>query len=703
MEAKKKINEFEEKKLLELIDNYWYDFSIRVSDSEYDIFATNREFEKKYIHLKQTSSNTNSIEEVNFSISGQQICDYLLEFEYTDYMSIINNLSDNLKVLISDLFYTRGIIYDRKASNLINLDMATKNGDDTTNFTTYQGEKTGWHGHPIAFYKIGEYSWLGQGFQETKTFYQVAAELGNVDALCNLAILYRDGKGVEQDFSKAFTLFKMAAEKNNVMAMYNLGILYRDGNGCKKDKKESYTWLSKAAESKNVEVCYNLGMLYYSDNNIKKAIEYLSKLVLRDSDATGEFAKDMDGLFLYQSCRVLAECYLNLYMQEISSNYINNNAEQLRRENNENFKKAVQCVDYMSGYYRLLAFLSSVYSETDIQKTFNLLYSIVHSENIDIDKLTYKDFCENYLNKNEHLLNLTKNGKQSIRLSFKHFKADQQDEEETILNYADYTSSLNQFIESILNKVFKQDNCINDFKLFNTDFEYYEDYTDELKNIINNSTDKDLLIKIAHKLQPKIPEDKLTIERSRQAILQSIATHKDNIFYVLKDIKEPIESMDTKDSRKIYNVFISAMISKLPTSENKEESCSIGAFTYGAFKNLDGGYGIAISDISEELIEITKFLNPDLNLKEVKIKLHSLFTYLNLYRIAVRNPASHATEHTNSSTEQPEFVSKLGYQEALNIAILQNDSIFNLLTDLYGNYLNNIKNKNQVQEESLSV
>ena len=643
-----------------------------------------------------------TIEKFNFS-NGQKIIDYIVEFDYDDYINILNGLNSDIKVLIRNLFYARGVIYDRKAANLINLDIATKNGDDTTDFTTYQGMKTGWHGHPIAFYKIGEHSWVGHGFQETKTYYQVAAKLGNVDSICNLAVLYRDGKGVEQDFSKAFNLFKMAAENGNVMAMYNLGILYRDGRGCKKDKKESYQWLSKAAASNNIEVCYNLGMLYYSDNNIAKAIEYLSKTVERGSGVTGKFSEDVGGLFQYQTFRVLTECYLNLYMQDISSNYSNSSAEQLRRENNENFVKASQYLRSMSNIHFRWGYLSGVYSESDIKKTFRLLDSIISENIIDIDELSYKDFCETYLVKHKDILNLTKDGKQSIRLSFKHVKDDQQDEVEPILNYAYYTGAINQFIESILNKVFRQENCISDFKLYNPKFEYYEDYIKELQNIINDSIDKNLLIKIAHKLQPKIPKDKLTLERSKQAILQSISSHRDNIFHVLREINEVADNFESEDSNNIKNVFMSAMVSKLPTSDNKEDSCSIGSFTFGAFKNVDGGYGVTISDISEELVEITKFLNPDLNLKEVKIKLHSLFTYLNLYRIAVRNPASHAPEHTNSSTEKPKYVSKQGYQEALNIAILQNDSIFSLLNELYGNYLRNIKNASYNQEDALTI
>ena len=58
-----------------------------------------------------------------------------------------------------------------------------------------------------------------------------AAELGLVEAHCDIATCYLYGQGVEVDMEKAKHHFKMAVMGGSVVAMYNLGALeYNAGN-----------------------------------------------------------------------------------------------------------------------------------------------------------------------------------------------------------------------------------------------------------------------------------------------------------------------------------------------------------------------------------------------------------------------------------------------------------------------------------------
>ena len=50
------------------------------------------------------------------------------------------------------------------------------------------------------------------------------------------------------NYREAFRYFKMAAERNNAIAMYNLAILYRDGDGTDQDYEQAAYWYRKAAE-----------------------------------------------------------------------------------------------------------------------------------------------------------------------------------------------------------------------------------------------------------------------------------------------------------------------------------------------------------------------------------------------------------------------------------------------------------------------
>ena len=55
------------------------------------------------------------------------------------------------------------------------------------------------------------------------------AELGDVDCMCNLGILYYEGKGVEKDVNKAVELYRQAAERGDDEANAELTKLKEQG------------------------------------------------------------------------------------------------------------------------------------------------------------------------------------------------------------------------------------------------------------------------------------------------------------------------------------------------------------------------------------------------------------------------------------------------------------------------------------------
>ncbi|MFW1410905.1 tetratricopeptide repeat protein, partial [Vibrio parahaemolyticus] len=60
-------------------------------------------------------------------------------------------------------------------------------------------------------------------------------------------IRYDFGQGVAQDHAEAVRWYRRAADLGNVIAMKNLGLSYRDGEGIGKDFAEARRWLEKAA------------------------------------------------------------------------------------------------------------------------------------------------------------------------------------------------------------------------------------------------------------------------------------------------------------------------------------------------------------------------------------------------------------------------------------------------------------------------
>ena len=75
----------------------------------------------------------------------------------------------------------------------------------------------------------------GDGVQENLEralkLYERASELGDSDALNNFGLMYEEGRGVEMDIHKAIEYYEKAVEQNNAESMLNLGAIYEEGRG----------------------------------------------------------------------------------------------------------------------------------------------------------------------------------------------------------------------------------------------------------------------------------------------------------------------------------------------------------------------------------------------------------------------------------------------------------------------------------------
>jgi len=93
--------------------------------------------------------------------------------------------------------------------------------------------------------------------------WQPLAENGNAEAQYNLAGMYFQGLGVQQDFHEAASLFQKAAEQNFTMAQLSVGMLYMTGTGgVSKDYGKAMVWLRKAADSGNATAQLAVGTMY---------------------------------------------------------------------------------------------------------------------------------------------------------------------------------------------------------------------------------------------------------------------------------------------------------------------------------------------------------------------------------------------------------------------------------------------------------
>ena len=79
-------------------------------------------------------------------------------------------------------------------------------------------------------------------------------------ARCNLANLYRDGlEGLETDAGKAMKLYQEAADENYFIGWRGIAILYKNGIGVEQSQEKAFEYYAKEAACGSV---YNLGVQY---------------------------------------------------------------------------------------------------------------------------------------------------------------------------------------------------------------------------------------------------------------------------------------------------------------------------------------------------------------------------------------------------------------------------------------------------------
>ena len=82
------------------------------------------------------------------------------------------------------------------------------------------------------------------------------------ECINNLAIMYYNGQGVEQNYAKAIELYKMAINLGNVEAIFNLGLMYEYGKGVEKNIDNAIKYYKESADmgyQSGVEALERLG------------------------------------------------------------------------------------------------------------------------------------------------------------------------------------------------------------------------------------------------------------------------------------------------------------------------------------------------------------------------------------------------------------------------------------------------------------
>ena len=138
---------------------------------------------------------------------------------------------------------------------------------------------------PFAQYQLARiyYEGIGieQNFEQAFDWFQKSAEQGFALAQHKLALMYDKGRGVEENVYKAFYWTQQAAEQGFALAQHKLALMYDKGRGVEEDPLEAFYWYKKAAVQGELLAQYNLGLMYYNgigiEQNFEKAFYWFQK------------------------------------------------------------------------------------------------------------------------------------------------------------------------------------------------------------------------------------------------------------------------------------------------------------------------------------------------------------------------------------------------------------------------------------------
>lgn len=138
-------------------------------------------------------------------------------------------------------------------------------------------------GNISAMYNVGILYRNGSGvakdYQEAARFFRMADEEGFTDAACRLGDMYIDGLLSDDqktpDYEKAFKYYKKALDAGSKEPLNSLGYMYDHGFYVQKDPETARKYFKEAADNGSVNGAANYGCILFDEKDYKSAREYL--------------------------------------------------------------------------------------------------------------------------------------------------------------------------------------------------------------------------------------------------------------------------------------------------------------------------------------------------------------------------------------------------------------------------------------------
>jgi len=115
-------------------------------------------------------------------------------------------------------------------------------------------------------------------YEKALKAFELASDIGDLDAMTAVGIMYIGGIGIQQNDEKGFEYIMNAAKQSHPKAQYTLGAIYYLGVGVPSDFKEAFRWISLSANQGYLDAQHNLAEMYETgkgvSQNFEKAYEY---------------------------------------------------------------------------------------------------------------------------------------------------------------------------------------------------------------------------------------------------------------------------------------------------------------------------------------------------------------------------------------------------------------------------------------------
>lgn len=105
---------------------------------------------------------------------------------------------------------------------------------------------------------------------------------GNVEAQCELGVLYLEGVEVPENIRLGIDWLKKSVDKGFEDAQYHLGTCYEQGIGVKQSRKMALELYTASARAANKKAQFSLGQYFVAQNQYDVAVEWFKKSAKQD-------------------------------------------------------------------------------------------------------------------------------------------------------------------------------------------------------------------------------------------------------------------------------------------------------------------------------------------------------------------------------------------------------------------------------------